>query len=304
MIDKIFAAKKIFFQKMSGTQPPSISIPGSSFRPISRTSSTQVRDHLIDRRESSHLDRLPLSKLLLSKDFGATPKINEDEEKKQSKDSDEIEGDAEFAEPDDINYQNVFSLDKDQLAAKGLELQTHKNRVEFYEEPPARFGTKHKKASPRWKKEETQKFYEVLAMCGTDFSMISKFFPERSRKMIVNKFHCEEKKNTQQFQEALSTPKSIDIEMFSKINGVEAQTLIEDFQKNKDKLLNGQPLMQPKLPENSGEISGNDDDFEDIEERDDDKGEGKDKTIESATAAITEKGKKDEVEGTDDFNFD
>lgn len=290
---------------MSGTQPHPPSRPGSTFRPISRTSSTQPRDHMIERRETSHLDRIPLSKLLLSKDFGAAPKVNDTEDNKQNKESDEIEGDAEFAEPDDINYQNVFSLDKDQLAANGIELQTHRNRVEFHEEPPARFGTKQKKRAARWKTEETQKFYEVLAMCGTDFSMISKFFPDRSRKMIVNKFHTEEKHATPAFLEALATPKSINIEMFSKINGVEPQVLIEDYQKNKEKLLNGVPLAQPKLPENSGEISGNDSEFEDVEDKGDEepKRKIKDVAVEAANAVI-EKSKKDEVEGTDDFNFD
>jgi hypothetical protein len=32
-------------------------------------------------------------------------------------------------------------------------------------------------------------------MCGTDFSLMSKFFPKRTRKKILTKFHYEEAKN-------------------------------------------------------------------------------------------------------------
>lgn len=47
----------------------------------------------------------------------------------------------------------------------------------------------------RWEEDSTERFYEALSMFGTDFEMISKLFPGRSRRMIKNKFNCEERKN-------------------------------------------------------------------------------------------------------------
>jgi transcription factor TFIIIB component B'' len=70
-------------------------------------------------------------------------------------------------------------------------------KAEFNEPLPPRFGFQkaEKQSTPRWRQEETSLFYLVLSMCGTDFSMMSKFFPKRTRKMILTKFHYEEARN-------------------------------------------------------------------------------------------------------------
>ena len=290
--------------------PRPISRPPSGFRPLSRTLTTTPHEHPHERPTKSQ-DSMLLANLLVSKDFGVVPETkNPETEEKPEKNEDEISGD-EFQD-DDLNYQDVFGLDEDKLAAEGYELHKKKEGVEFNEEPPARFGSKHKKSTPRWKKEETDLFYEYLKMCGTDFSMISKFFPNRTRKMIVNKFHCEERKGTQKFLDAINNPMSLDVGKFSKINGVDEKDLVDDFLKNKDRLLSGLPVNRP-APEHEDAISG-EDDFVDVDS--DEEKEEKKKSIveddeseqpehkEEQTTKTNESKEDDEIQGDDNFDSD
>ena len=55
----------------------------------------------------------------------------------------------------------------------------------------------------RWEAEDTDRFYEALSMFGTDFEIISRLFPGRSRRQIKNKFNCEERKEPQRVTQAL-----------------------------------------------------------------------------------------------------
>lgn len=47
----------------------------------------------------------------------------------------------------------------------------------------------------KWSKHETIKFYKALRMIGTDFTMIQKLFPQRTRDEIKRKFKREERIN-------------------------------------------------------------------------------------------------------------
>jgi len=55
----------------------------------------------------------------------------------------------------------------------------------------------------RWEESTTERFFEGLSMFGTDFEMIARLFPGRNRRMIKNKFNCEERKNPGRITEAL-----------------------------------------------------------------------------------------------------
>ena len=62
--------------------------------------------------------------------------------------------------------------------------------------------SKHEKGD-RWESAATERFYETLSMFGTDFEMISKLFPGRTRRQIKNKYNCEERKNPKRITLAL-----------------------------------------------------------------------------------------------------
>ena len=90
---------------------------------------------------------------------------------------------------------------------------------------PVNAGTwgKREKTEP-WGEESTDRFYNALRMFGTDFGMISKMFPGRSRRQIKLKFNKEERTDSKRVTEALSGPRQLmDITEFSELTMTEYQ---------------------------------------------------------------------------------
>ncbi|KAL2002531.1 hypothetical protein VTN02DRAFT_6618 [Thermoascus thermophilus] len=80
----------------------------------------------------------------------------------------------------------------------------------------ATYGKRTKTES--WDEEMTDLFYRGLRMFGTDFMMISKMFPGRSRRHIKLKFNNEERKDPERIKDALLGPREhIDIATYSEM---------------------------------------------------------------------------------------
>lgn len=80
----------------------------------------------------------------------------------------------------------------------------------------ASYGKRSKTES--WDEEMTDLFYRGLRMFGTDFMMISKMFPGRSRRQIKLKFNNEERRNSERIKDTLLGPsESVDIETYSEM---------------------------------------------------------------------------------------
>lgn len=80
----------------------------------------------------------------------------------------------------------------------------------------ASFG-KRSKAEP-WDEDLTDLFYRGLRMFGTDFMMISKLFPGRSRHQIKLKFNNEERRDPERIKQTLLGPsETIDIATYSEM---------------------------------------------------------------------------------------
>jgi transcription factor TFIIIB component B'' len=89
----------------------------------------------------------------------------------------------------------------------------------------ASFGKRTKTQS--WDEEMTDLFYRGLRMFGTDFMMICRMFPGRSRREIKLKFNNEERRDPDRIKEALMGPReAIDITTYSEITN----TVYEDPQ--------------------------------------------------------------------------
>lgn len=73
----------------------------------------------------------------------------------------------------------------------------------------------------RWDEYSTQRFYEGLNMFGTDFDMLSRLFPGRSRRQVKNKFNCEERRNPDKINIALRTKLPVDMKEYSEITDKE-----------------------------------------------------------------------------------
>lgn len=69
-----------------------------------------------------------------------------------------------------------------------------------------------------WDEEMTDLFYRGLRMFGTDFMVISKLFPGRSRRQIKLKFNNEERRDPQRIKDTLMGPREvIDISTYSEL---------------------------------------------------------------------------------------
>lgn len=69
-----------------------------------------------------------------------------------------------------------------------------------------------------WDEEMTDLFYRGLRMFGTDFMVISKLFPGRSRRQIKLKFNNEERRDPQRIKDTLLGPREvIDIMTYSEL---------------------------------------------------------------------------------------
>lgn len=61
-----------------------------------------------------------------------------------------------------------------------------------------------KRLSPaKWGEDETRQFYRILQLIGMDFTVMEQFFPKRTRKQLLRKFHKEKKKNPKQIERAI-----------------------------------------------------------------------------------------------------
>ena len=68
----------------------------------------------------------------------------------------------------------------------------------------------------RWTDDDTEEFYNALRMFGTDFEIISKMFPTRSRRAVKLKYTHEEKVNQARISQTLRGERiPVDIEEFS-----------------------------------------------------------------------------------------
>ena len=76
-----------------------------------------------------------------------------------------------------------------------------------------------KEKSEKWHPEETEKFYKALQIFGTDFSIISKLLPGRTRKQIKNKFNKEEHENSDKIDLILKQAGTYTLEEFQKSYG-------------------------------------------------------------------------------------
>lgn len=80
----------------------------------------------------------------------------------------------------------------------------------------ATYGKRTKTES--WDEEMTDLFYRGLRMFGTDFMMISRLFPGRSRRQIKLKFNNEERRDPERIKETLLGPsETIDIATYSEM---------------------------------------------------------------------------------------
>lgn len=114
-----------------------------------------------------------------------------------------------------------------------------------------------------WDEERTDLFYRGLRMFGTDFMVISKLFPGRSRHQIKLKFNNEERKDPQRIKDTLFGPREvIDIDTYSQMTNAtyDDPRLIEEELDEEKKKIEAEHEKEKRLQEgmmrNTSEAGG------------------------------------------------
>lgn len=116
-----------------------------------------------------------------------------------------------------IDAEGNIVLDEESLVIQSTgSTEDAQNRELVFENANQQYKSSQKKLRmDKWNKEETLYFYEVLSQIGTDFSLMSKLFPKRSRTELKKKFKREEKANQDLIEKALSQRNPIPASLFA-----------------------------------------------------------------------------------------
>jgi transcription factor TFIIIB component B'' len=112
-----------------------------------------------------------------------------------------------------------------------------------------------KEKSQNWDLEELGRFYDGLRMFGTDFQMISKMFPNRSRKQIKLKFNKEEKMFPKKIAAVLVGEKvPIDFESYSALTGITYEE-VADIESETAKIQAEHDAQQKAVDDEAAEVT-------------------------------------------------
>lgn len=73
----------------------------------------------------------------------------------------------------------------------------------------------------RWSAEETERFFQAISQWGTDFEMITRLFPRRTRREIKAKWTKESRQNPQRLDEAFHRRVAVDLTAYGRAAGVD-----------------------------------------------------------------------------------
>ncbi len=113
-----------------------------------------------------------------------------------------------------VNYDNASNIQEYEEVTEGIY-------------PTATYASfLNRRPTPIWSMEETKLFYTCLQRCGTEFSVMQTFFPNRTRKQLKRKFYKEEREHPLLVQKALYTSLPLPVDVF------EAKYKVESNQHN------------------------------------------------------------------------
>lgn len=73
----------------------------------------------------------------------------------------------------------------------------------------------------RWSAEETERFFQAVSQWGTDFEMITRLFPHRTRREIKSKWTKESRQNSKRLDDAFVRRTAIDLTAYGNATGVD-----------------------------------------------------------------------------------
>lgn len=128
--------------------------------------------------------------------------------------------------------ERLAAADADAIQESDLINQTNQHTFMEHRRKDKRDAMAVKYKPGAWKKEETEKFYAALRMFGTDFGIIARMFPGRTRGQIKAKFQREERANSDIIDDCLNgTHVPMDLDHYAEAAGIEVSDFmnVEDF---------------------------------------------------------------------------
>ncbi|KAF8949112.1 Transcription factor TFIIIB component B [Haplosporangium gracile] len=153
-----------------------------------------------------------------------------------------------------------IELDMDSLTVDHavVDAADHLEPLEYVDESAATRFTNSasyskKNKSEKWSEEDTELFFQALSQWGTDFGIICKIFPKKSRIAIRNKFKREDRINHARVEQALNKKTPIDLESYSQMTNtsfpeVDELGLIKKPEEGED-----EPLFDPAFDDEYGD---------------------------------------------------
>ncbi|KAK2764877.1 Transcription factor TFIIIB component B [Arachnomyces sp. PD_36] len=182
-----------------------------------RKSKREIELRNMDRAEAERKRNGKESRNSVSKESSEDALAKADEERSRAEAESQAGPQMRIVNGEIVLDSSSLQIDRHANAARNAE-----DMEEVEENPLTRrinamsFGKRSKSES--WDEEMTDLFYRGLRMFGTDFMMISKMFPGRTRRQIKLKFGNEERKDPDRIKDTLLGPReSISLETYSEM---------------------------------------------------------------------------------------
>lgn len=111
-----------------------------------------------------------------------------------------------------VGPDGEITIDEESLVIRREPAREDSRTVVYETGTETHYGSFRKRPFGRrlWSTKETARFYRALSVCGTDFTLMSTFFPKRTRQDLKNKFKREERFNRELVDKAINDPTQFD----------------------------------------------------------------------------------------------
>lgn len=132
--------------------------------------------------------------------------------------------------------QSSTVVDRHENVEAGRDQREVEEIVKDFSRPTTSVTHRRNEKAARWSAEETTRFFVKLGEWGSDFNLISQFFPGRTRRQIKNKFKLEERNNPTKIHLALARKLDISIDQFKTKEGSSVMDTAKEVERKLEKI--------------------------------------------------------------------
>ncbi|KAG5365930.1 Transcription factor TFIIIB component B'' [Yarrowia sp. B02] len=132
--------------------------------------------------------------------------------------------------------QSSTVVDRHEHVEAGRDQREVEEIVTDFSKPTTSVTHRKNEKAARWSTEETTRFFVKLSEWGSDFNLISQFFPGRTRRQIKNKFKLEERNNPTKIHLALARKLDITIDQYKTKEGSSVYDTAKEVERKLEKI--------------------------------------------------------------------